>query len=318
MKRKLSRSGEARHPIKVAARRTGLTPDVIRVWEKRYGAVVPQRTKRGQRLYSDEDVDRLRLLGRVTAAGRRIGDVAQIPQDELEALAREDEAAGGAPPARRGHRNDFANVYLRQAMDAVESLDEHGLDQAITLASIALSPPVLRRHMLFPLLHEIGDRWQEGSLRVVHEHLASALVRSFLGSVRNGHNLPETAPHLVVTTPAGQRHELGALLVAAGASEVGWQATYLGPNLPAEEIAAAIHQKRAKAAALSIVYPFDDPHLHDELRRLHRLIDGTASLFVGGAAASGYAEVLEEIHAVRLDSVGALQERLKALSRVLG
>jgi len=318
MKRKLSPSGEARHPIKVAARRTGLSADVIRVWEKRYGAVIPHRTERGQRVYSDDDVDRLRLLARVTAAGRRIGDVARLSRDELESLAREDEAAMDAPPASGVGLDGYAGVYLRHALDAVEALDEHALDQAITVASIALSPTVLRRNVIFPLLHEIGDRWEAGTLRVAHEHLASALVRSFLGSVRNGHNLPEGAPHIVVTTPAGQLHELGALLVASAANESGWRATYLGPNLPAEEIAAAVRQKRARAVAISLVYPSGDPRLHDELRRLHRHLEGAAVLFAGGAAAPAYAEVLDEVHAVRLDSISALQERLKSLARVAG
>ncbi len=318
MKRTHSPSGEARHPIKLAARRTGLSPDVIRVWEKRYGAVVPRRNARGQRAYSDEDVERLRLLAQVTAAGRRIGDVARLSAEELATLAREDETAARLLPARRGSLGDSAGAYLRQALAAVNDLDGHGLDQAITGASIALSPQVLRREVLFPFLHEIGDRWQAGSLRVVHEHLASALVRSFLGSIRNGHNLPDSAPHILVTTPAGQLHELGALMAAAGASEVGWRATYLGPNLPAEEIAAAVIQKRAKAVGLSIVYPMDDPRLHDELRRLHRHLDGGVILFAGGDGAPAYAGVLEEIYAIRLDSVAALQEELKSLNRAAG
>jgi methanogenic corrinoid protein MtbC1 len=99
--------------------------------------------------------------------------------------------------------------------------------------------------VIVSLLHRVGERWYEGSLRIAQEHLASAVVRGFLGSQREVFDYPETAPTLVVTTPAGQLHELGALVVATAAASEGWRATYLGPNLPAEEIAGAAEQDEA-------------------------------------------------------------------------
>ena len=97
------------HPIRVVARRTGLTPDVLRAWEKRYKAVEPDRSS-GRRLYSDADVDRLLLLRRATLGGRSIGQVAGLSTAELEELTRaDDEAAARAPrpgPGRRRPRCD--------------------------------------------------------------------------------------------------------------------------------------------------------------------------------------------------------------------
>ena len=90
MNKNTETSTEPRHPIKVVARRTGLTPDVLRVWEKRYSAVTPTRVSTGRRLYSDQDVERLLLLRRATLVGRRIGQVAALPTDELETLVDED------------------------------------------------------------------------------------------------------------------------------------------------------------------------------------------------------------------------------------
>jgi len=91
---------------------------------------------------------------------------------------------------------------------------------------------------------------------------------SWLGNHTRSHALPDSAPALIITTPAGQLHELGAIPVGAAAVSQGWRVTYVGPNLPAEEIAGAAQQKRARAVALSVVYPEDDPHLSGELRRL--------------------------------------------------
>ena len=87
---------EARHPIKMVARLTGLSPYVLRIWEQRYGAVEPQRTATNRRLYSSQDVERLSLLREVTQAGYNIGQVATLPADKLRQLA----AASGVVPAR--------------------------------------------------------------------------------------------------------------------------------------------------------------------------------------------------------------------------
>src|SRR5918992_6378453 len=105
-----------RHPIGVVSERTGLSPDLLRVWERRYRAVEPSRATDGQRLYSDSDVERLRLLRLATLAGRSIRQVAQLATEELTQLVREDEAArqratqwkGKSVPASVGENVDRA------------------------------------------------------------------------------------------------------------------------------------------------------------------------------------------------------------------
>jgi methylmalonyl-CoA mutase cobalamin-binding subunit len=162
-------------------------------------------------------------------------------------------------------------------------------------------------------MQRIGELWQHGELRPVHEHMASSVVRSFVGSLRAAYHSTSTAPHLLVTTPAGQLHELGALIAAASAASDGWQVTYLGADLPAEEIAAAAVQKGAKAVALGIVYPPDDALLPEEIRRLRRLLPRTTELIVGGRAAASYSAVLEETDARRVESLREMREELELL-----
>ena len=113
--------------------------------------------------------------------------------------------------------------------------------------------------------------WRDGSLRQAHEHVATAVVRTYLGELNGAFQLPETAPELVVATPLGQLHELGALMAASIAVSEGWRATYLGPNLPAATIAEPALRREARAVALSILYPLDDPELPGELDELARL-----------------------------------------------
>jgi MerR family transcriptional regulator, light-induced transcriptional regulator len=87
------RRGKPRHPMRVVTRRTGLSADLLRAWERRYEVVTPARSESGRRLYSDADIERLRLLYRATLAGRTIGQVAELPTDALAALVRRDAAA---------------------------------------------------------------------------------------------------------------------------------------------------------------------------------------------------------------------------------
>jgi methanogenic corrinoid protein MtbC1 len=313
-------SPNRRHPIGVVARRTGLKPDLIRAWERRYGAVEPGRTQTRRRFYSDADIERLLLLRRVVGTGRGIGQVANLANEELRALIADEPSRsypatpGPAPGAvAPGTVADTAEPYLALCLSAAQRLDIHDLETQLDRASVALSRHNLLEKLLVPLMQRIGELWQSGELRPVHEHMASAVVRSFLGSMRAAYHAAATAPQLIVTTPARQLHELGALIAAATAASEGWQVTYLGADLPAEEIAAAVVQKGARAVALSVVYPPDDPMLADEIRRLRRLLPRHVDLIVGGRSAHSYASVLDEVNAHRVESLRELREELDLL-----
>jgi methylmalonyl-CoA mutase cobalamin-binding subunit len=139
--------------------------------------------------------------------------------------------------------------------------------------------------------------WEDGSLKVMHEHMVSAVVRTFLGHMVSAGLMDPTAPGMVATTPAGVAHEFGALMAAVIAAARGWRAVYLGPNSPAGDIADAAAQSNARAVALSIIYPADDPNVKDELRRLGRALEPGVDILVGGRNAPSYKDVLDEIGA---------------------
>ncbi len=301
-----------RHPIRVVADRTGLSLDVLRVWERRYAVVAPGRADDGQRLYSDADVDRLRLLRRATDAGRSIGRVAKLPTDELAELVREDDAArGGAaapPPTSREARG-----HLDRAVAAVREMDPAGLEAGLRRAVVALSAADFVDGVAAPLLDAIGEEWRKGRIGVAHEHAASAVLRRVLGFMTEAAEVPGSAPGMVVATPAGQVHEFGALLAAASATAEGWRVTYLGADLPAEEIAAAVRQRGASRVALSLVYPADDPGIPGELRRLRDALPPGVAVVVGGGAAERHRASLEEIGAAYVPSLADFRALLHEL-----
>ncbi len=301
--------------------RTGLTAHVIRVWEKRYGTVHPARSSGNQRLYTEADVERLALLKRVTDHGHSISQVTALPTERLSALvsAADRSVAEDAPGSATGSKTGRTAAsgssadLLEAAFKAVADMDAAGLERVLEQGALLLGQIGLLAQVVSPLVGRIGEAWREGRLKVVHEHIASAVVRTYLCQAARPHTLHPSAPVLLVTTPAGQLHELGAALVAAAATSHGWRVTYAGPSLPAEEIAAAAIHHGVRAVALSLVHPEDDALLPTELRRLRRLLPGAVRLLVGGRAAGAYRSVLAEIGAAEIATLEDLTAALGEL-----
>jgi DNA-binding transcriptional MerR regulator/methylmalonyl-CoA mutase cobalamin-binding subunit len=301
------------YSMKVVVRRTGLTPHVIRIWERRYGAVTPTRTATKRRLYADADIERLQVLRKLTLAGHSISRIARLPIGQLVALTGADELSEATLPGKLvAHQNGLLLAsHMEACLAAVRQMNAEVLEEVLARAAVSFSQPVLLENIIAPLMQQIGDLWHTGRLRMAHEHLASEVVRHFLWNMR-GSIAPASAPGLFVTTPTGQVHEIGALIIATVARMDGWKVTYLGPNLPAEEIAAVV-LPGVKAVALSIVYPPDDHHLSQELIRLRRGLAEEVAILVGGRAADAYRTVLAAIGAERLGSLAELRTRLATL-----
>lgn len=293
--------------IKAAAQQSGLSAHVIRIWEKRYGAVTPLRTDTHRRLYPADQVERLGLLAHLTREGRSIGTIARLPLESLRALVRDPGPAGGAgSPAA----DSASTPFLSACIQAVKNLDAATLEAELARAVVRLGMQGMVQRVAAPLAREIGDLWRDGTITAAHEHFATAVLRTFLARSSTSFAPFGTAPLLLAVTPSGQLHELGALLVCATASNLGWRVLYLGASLPAAEIAGAAQQHNARAVALSLVYPEDDPALGDELIRLRALLPAGTALLAGGRATHAYAAAL--------DRAGALQARdLAHLGRIL-
>jgi DNA-binding transcriptional MerR regulator/methylmalonyl-CoA mutase cobalamin-binding subunit len=321
-----------RHPIRVVCRRTGLKPDVIRAWERRYGAVAPARTETDRRLYSDEDIERLVLLRRAVLAGRNISQVATLERGALERLVAEDLGGALPPPASlvtawrasssepRVARGEAPATeptvprHLERSLEAIDRLDAGALMRQFELAAHDLSRRQLLEDLIVPLMHELGRLWQSAALSPAHEHLSTSVVRTYLGSLTDAFRPSLNAPRLIVTTPANQWHELGALIAGTTAASEGWAVTYLGANLPAVDIALAARRIEAKAIALSLTYPEDDSGLPAELRRLRVLIGGDVALLVGGRAVDAYRDALDEVQAQRIGDLDQLRRELAGLA----
>jgi len=297
MKTQNGSGGQPRHPIGVVAERTGLSTHVLRVWERRYGVVRPCRSEAGQRLYSDADLERLNLLRRAVGFGRSIGRIALLSGEDLVALVAEDEAARVSMPSNRGRGLSDARLpeeFREQALKDVLQLDDPALASTLRRAAVALGVPVFLEQVAAPLLREIGERWHGGRASMAQEHLATVVMRRILGWLAEVSPVPPGAPLLVVSTPAGERHEIGALLVVASAAVEGWRVTYLGPDLPALEIAGVVAATGARAVASSVIFAADRSRLEYELLTLRAALPPDVPLFVGGGGLGPLDRILRE------------------------
>ena len=303
--------------MKIASRRTGLSPHLIRIWERRYRAISPARTPTNRRLFSESDLKRLRLLRLAVDAGHSIGQIANLEERALrDLLARSterpsDDQRSPFPADREVAR--VQTVDLDSLISAVKRFDSKALEKGLSAAALSLTRPKLLDEVVAPLMARIGDLWAEGTLRIAHEHMATAVVRNFFASLGRAYEIPPHAPAIVIATPLGQIHEVGALIAEAAALTVGWRTVYLGANLPAEEIAAAVIANNASALGLSLVYPPDDPRVHDEIKKIARYLSGQAEIIIGGRSARFYGDLFAEIGAHRVDGIDDFCSKLNFL-----
>ena len=308
------------YPIRYAAQRTNLTPHVIRAWEKRYQAVVPHRSPKNRRLYSEEDLQRLQLLKKITDAGHNISQVASLDAGDLLVLAKQERLI---TPRMRANRLKQAqpltvDKHLKNCLSAVLDLDSESLERSYDRAAIDLTRPVLLNDIIVPLFEEIGTRWRNGSLKIINEHMATSVTRNFLLNMLRATKISDSAPKILIATTVGQWHDIGALTVALTAAENGWHPIYYGPNLPAEEIAMGVQQNGARVLAISITHLLDQHPLIDELRKLRRYVGRNTALFIGGRIVGELVQILEEVNAIYITEINQFREELNSLLSARG
>lgn len=268
---------ESTYPIRAVARLTGLSVDAIRVWERRYQAVVPGRGVRG-RVYREEEVARLKKLATLVEDGHAIGTIARLADDQLTRLL------DASATARQQDEADPAGaVPLGPITRALARYDLNEIEQTLNRYAVLLPPRELVFKVVLPLLRELGMRWQNGSIRPSHEHMVSAIVRSVLGGLLRTGTRSNVRPAIVLATLPGEPHELGLLCTALLASSSGLGAIYLGASLPEDDIAHAVSVTGARIVVVSsTIAGATSP---TAVKRLARAIS-RGELWIGGPGAS--------------------------------
>jgi methanogenic corrinoid protein MtbC1 len=270
---------QASFTIAAVERDVGLSKDVLRVWERRYGFPVPQRDARGERVYPADQVQRLRLIKRLMDLGHRPGRLLTSTQEEL---------ASALSSARRnpseGPRTDTPEP-LQQIIDLVCSHDAGACLQALQqrLARQGLRGFVL--DTVAPLGSLVGQAWEQGRLQVFEEHLATELtsrtLRQAIAAMPGG-----AAPRVLLTTLPGEQHGMGLLMVEALLAIEGAQCVSLGTQTPIAEIGLAAQAYRADVVALSFSAAFPQRQARALVQQLRDALPAPVQLWAGGAGAA--------------------------------
>jgi len=233
------------YPMRVVSRLTGLSADTIRVWERRYGAVAPDRTDGNKRRYNGGHVRRLVLLRRATELGHSIGQVVQLPDAELRRLIGE-----SSPDV--GSQVSLYAAIVEDYLKAVLEYDVRRAESILTRTAAILPPMTLTLEVIVPLMRRVGEAWIADQIRIAHEHIISGQLRSLLGTLMRHEQPASGAPRIIVATPPRHLHEFGAIIGAFMAAGRGFEPIYLGTHMPLEEIAEAAEQSGAALVLLSI------------------------------------------------------------------
>lgn len=258
-------------PLRLVVSRTGLKPETIRAWERRYGAVRPARTPGGTRQFSEEDVARLLHLKTLRDRGRDLLQIAKLPTERLAAMVEAERKQKQEPEQPRQTPPPLSEDQERY-IAAIERLDAREASSLLRSMTGGLGNVELLVRMAIPLMWQVGYRWAEGTLGVAQEHMVSAQLRQLLLGRLEEIEVPVGAPKLLFTTPAGQPHEFGILAGSVAAKESGFDVLYLGPELPSEEIIWAVAQSKADVLVLSVIRRMSD----DEMVQVERLVETLA------------------------------------------
>lgn len=235
---------EALYPMRVVTRLTGLSPDVVRAWERRYAAIAPARTGGNARRYSHAALVRLGRLKDAVEAGHAISAVAHLSDEALVALV---EKQGEA--AQQIASDDLRSRYL----EVVSRFDLSAAEAMLARAAQLVTPREVALELVAPILREVGDRWHAGELSVAEEHAVTAQARALMATLLRTTSTPRGAPRALFATPQGHHHEVGAMVAALLAAERGVQPIYIGADVPWAELVPAARAAHAGVVVLSMV-----------------------------------------------------------------
>jgi len=293
------------HRIHRVAKLTGLSKDVIRVWERRYGLVKPSRSSNRYREYRDEEVALLRFVKAQMEQGATIGSLAAEGHDSLVARMRV------ATPVSAEDQKPHERL-LDDLMGSLDPLDKAGFERRLNGAVAVIPFEEAVQRILLPLQRRIGELWHQGRLDIAVEHYVTKIVQQKLFSVMNQLPVNESGPRVLIACPEGETHEIGAQAVAYIAATKGCHVYYLGPNLPISDLVIFCEKIKPDLVLLSLTEVKPEAAALQQLKELEQLATRW-SVAVGGQGARAIGDRLRDTKIELLDDLTALHSRLMIL-----
>jgi DNA-binding transcriptional MerR regulator len=225
--------------LKAVIRETGLSPEILRAWERRYGLVKPQRSPGGHRIYSQHDIDMLQWLmtrqheglsiSRAVEMWRGLVKDGQDPLQQFHAPLQTVEVGGS-----------MLDEHREAWIEACLAFDEQAAERVLSQVFAIAPPEIACTEVVQKGLAEIGDRWYQGEISVQQEHFASALAMRRINTLFSAAPPPTRSERILAACPPGEEHEFALLLAALLLRRRGWDVVYLGANVPISQLDATL------------------------------------------------------------------------------
>jgi MerR family transcriptional regulator, light-induced transcriptional regulator len=251
------------------ARRTGVSPELLRAWEQRYGLLQPTRTPGGFRLYSAADEARVQRMQSLVSGGLAAAQAARLVLSGGEPEPRTD--SGSATTLEEAAGNLSA---------ALDRLDEQAANIALDRLFSTYTVETVLQEVVLPYLHRLGERWEAGEVSVAQEHFASNLLRGRLLGLAQSWGQGQ-GPLAILACVPGEHHELGLLVFGVALRRRGWRITYLGTDSP---IGAVADLSRSLAPAVVVLLSINPDNFLDHTREINELAKQVPVMIAGTGA----------------------------------
>ena len=288
VKKILAPPAEGLLPIRTVSSLTGVNAVTIRAWERRYGLIIPQRTPKGHRLYTQQDVERINRIVELLNQGISVGHVKPLLDQSPDNTA-------------TSSRTDDVNTWNDQQdkmLAAIERFDEPSLDSTYNNALSLYPLDIVNQRLTTPLLHLLGERWKKRETGIAEEHFFSVYLRNKLGARIHHLNQRGNGPLLLLACLPGELHETGLLFFAPAAVNAGYRVLVLGANTPLQQIPGVLDKKPCAGVVLSGSSKPARGVIGTELPDLTRQIK--TPIFIGGITSVSHQEKFENNGAICL------------------
>ena len=296
------------HRIHRVAKLTGLSRDVIRVWERRFGLLQPTRGANRYRNYSDEDVALLRYLKEQLDAGASIGDLARLGREELVTRVRT------TVPRAAIVDNTFDRL-LRELLSALDPFDRISFEKRLN-GAVAVVPFEEALHgILLPLQEQVGQRWHDGRINIAIEHYVTNQIQQKIFAALNQLPVAEFGAKVIVACPPGEEHNIAALAVAYRCRVRGCRVYYLGANVPIASLGKLCREVEPDLTILSFPVALPEAKAAELLQALAHELRPSTTVMAGGNGTLAMRDHFATSKIDVLENFGELDKKLDQITR---
>lgn len=274
-----------RLPINAVERETGVSKELLRMWERRYGFPVPERDSQGDRIYPMPQVAKLRLLRRLIDFGFRPGKIIQLASDELERLL-----------STQGKASFDTSPELEQELLSIlKARDPSQLRDYLSHQMIKMGLQSFILDFLQYANFIVGDAWMRGQLEVHEEHLFTEQVQSLVRQAIGNLSDATRPPRILLATPPEETHTLGILMVEAIMRLDNVEAVCYGAQMPVRDVAQAVTRHKMQIVAISFSASYPTSKAIDYLEELRFRLPLAVEIWGGGASLRSTRKTVEAV-----------------------